>query len=298
VLADCEVLRPKKVNIMKSHNDAYSVNVLVNGKPVTEVKHQGDTFIEGRSNSVFELKFQNYTGQRVLVIPSVDGLNTIDGEECGDKSKGYIVGRYGSLTIPGWTVDNKKAAKFQFKKQGGYNNNKTYTEAMDKSTENQGLIGFLVFKEKNVSYGGVILRGGVWDSPSYYDNINSQPSSWSYSTDTYTTTSIMGSATNEPLDIETQCSGISANFASSVSEPSLGTGFGKSTTFETTTVSFNQEDNTDAVFVYHYDTRKNLERQGVPVHLFNEHHAKKRPTPFPKSPEFGNGCKTPQGWRG
>jgi len=123
---------------------------------------------------------------------------------------------------------------------------------------------------------------------------------WSSST-TYDTMSIMGSS-SAPVDIETKCSGMSSDqaaySANIVEEPSLGTGFGKASSFDTTTTSFERESSPDVVFVYHYDTLKNLERKGVPVTMFHEHHAKPRPSPFPKSPEVKTGCKIPYGWKG
>lgn len=121
----------------------YEIDVLVNGRPVKVFNHKGDSFIEGRRGSVFELKVTNNTWNRIEVVASVDGLSVINGEECGPESEGYIVPAKESIVIPGWKLPNNKAAQFVFEdKREGYSNQ------VGKGTNNVGVIGFMVFEEK------------------------------------------------------------------------------------------------------------------------------------------------------
>ncbi len=123
--------------------------VLVNGKPVTEVVHTGQAYIEGRKKSTYELYFRNNSSQQVLVVPSVDGLSIIDGKSAGKSSPGYVIDPWDSLTVPGWTVNGREAAEFIFHAQGAYwDDEQTYAEEVGEDSSNQGAIGFMVFRRK------------------------------------------------------------------------------------------------------------------------------------------------------
>ena len=92
----------------------FEATILIKGRPINEVQHEGQTFVEGRNGSAYELKFKNNSSSRVLVIPSVDGLNVLDGKIAGKTSPGYVIDAWGELRIPGWKVDGTTAAKFKF----------------------------------------------------------------------------------------------------------------------------------------------------------------------------------------
>ena len=85
---------------------------------------------------------------------------------------------------------------------------------------------------------------------------------------------------------------------------SLGTGFGDPVAFHTQEVQFEAEDreNPAAIFIFMYDTLKNLKRVGVPVEQFTKRYEKPRvyegPNPFPQSPRLTeeSGCRPPAGW--
>jgi len=121
----------------------YEVEVLVRGRPVKVFTHKGDRFIEGRHGSSFELKITNNTWNRIEVVTSVDGLSVVNGEECGSDSEGYLVPAKESIVIPGWRLPNDRAAEFIFEDK-----RKSYSNQVGKGTQNVGVIGFMVFKEK------------------------------------------------------------------------------------------------------------------------------------------------------
>ena len=298
--------------------------VRVRGKPVTEVVHNGKTFVEGRKKSPYELYFHNNTLQQVLVVPSVDGISAIDGEAAGKASPGYVVNPYQDIVIPGWTVNGEEAAEFTFHAQGAKRQrNKTYVEAMGEDPRNQGAIGFMVFRPMPHSLWSGTPRhfvppGTMWGSAGGGSPQGSGGGGVNYNADINST--VIGSVTNCAPDMNANTGetfGASASVQSSAdsfgnetsikkrmvdSEASLGTGFGEAVEFETQKVEFRREANPCAVFAFFYDTKRNLRKAGVPVELFDRHYSTSSydtgPDPFPNSPEVAGYANAPKGWSG
>ena len=282
---------------MKNSTNEFEVSILVNGRPIPEVQFNGRTYVEGRKNSEYSLFIRNNTDSRVLCIPSVDGLNVLDGEECGLQSPGYVIDRRSTVEIPGWKVawaiptfieGSPEAARFMFKPQGAkYSEDETYAESKGLNPTNQGIIGFMIFREKEIVRWcpppRTIFNDGASNSPFDGGLLKNQVSN------TY------GSSFTASVDA-------SVNVSNSVGDDAhLGTGWGEAVEFHTQDVEFVRDNpsNPDAVFVYYYDTIRNLKRIGVPVEQFYGHSS--TPTeanPFPASPHVhGGGCTPPPGWR-
>ena len=307
--------------------------VFVNGKPVTEVAWRGQTYVEGRKKSNYELFFRNNSSQRVLVVPSVDGLSVIDGETAGKTSSGYVLEPWTQLTVPGWTINGREAAEFIFHAQGAhYSDEQTYAEEMGEDPGNQGVIGFMVFRQKFIvlqSRGGRVKsftkpQGGSGYFPQGHASGGIYPLSGDCGSSVSNT---MGESTSScSPDHQTKTMGISSGSVTGVEgldnvtvtnaayhvgtavadaydpdeHKALGTGFGDAVEFETQTTEFQREANPCAVFAFYYDTLKNLRRAGVPVHQFDRHYSTSYsdgPNPFPDSPDVV-GCTPPRGWTG
>src|SRR2546430_9516110 len=58
--------------------NGFSVEVLVDGRPVPEYAARGRQYVEALENAEYELRIHNPLGTRVAVALSVDGLNPID----------------------------------------------------------------------------------------------------------------------------------------------------------------------------------------------------------------------------
>lgn len=130
---------------MKQHN--VEMNILVKGKPIKEYSHNGNTYVEGRHGSEFEIQIKNHNYFQIEAVISVDGLSITDGKSAGESSKGYLLHSQETITIPGWKLDNDSAAAFFFstKKESYAANNE------EGSTRNNGVIGLMIFGEK-ISY--------------------------------------------------------------------------------------------------------------------------------------------------
>lgn len=151
----------------------YEVEVLVRGRPVKVFKHKGNHFVEGRNGSSFELKVTNNTWDRIEVVGSVDGLSVTDGEECGPESDGYIVPAKESIVIPGWKLPNDKAAEFVFEDK-----RKSYSNQVGKGTQNVGVIGLMVFTEKEEVKVNPVVIPQPYPQPYPVPTPNPYPNPW------------------------------------------------------------------------------------------------------------------------
>jgi hypothetical protein len=123
-------------------NNGFELSVEVNGRNIREHGFQGRSYVEGRKGNRYHIKFKNNRAERVLVVPTVDGLSVVDGNAHHTDSPGYVVQGYSSLTISGWRTSLSEVREFEFGDKGGSVAGKTT------GTQNVGVIGALVFAEK------------------------------------------------------------------------------------------------------------------------------------------------------
>lgn len=120
----------------------YELSVLVNGRPIKEYGHRGLTFIEGRKNQPYTIKFRNNSARRCLAVVSIDGVDVVDGKPATQESRGYIVPAYAAVEIKGWRTSTESVNDFVFTdKPEGYS---AQTQGND---SNSGVIAVKVFDE-------------------------------------------------------------------------------------------------------------------------------------------------------
>ena len=76
--------------------------------------HRGQQWVEGRPGHRYALRLQNLTGQRVLAVVSVDGVNVISGETAGTGQSGYVLEPWQSMEVAGWRKSLSEVAGFHF----------------------------------------------------------------------------------------------------------------------------------------------------------------------------------------
>jgi hypothetical protein len=121
----------------------YSMEILVNGRPLEEHAARGTTYIEALEDREYAVRLRNRTGERIAVALAVDGLNSIDSKMTGarDASK-WIIEPYGTITISGWQTGPETARRFFFTtEQDSYG-------AWLGRTANLGVISAAIFREK------------------------------------------------------------------------------------------------------------------------------------------------------
>ncbi len=288
---------------MYNSTSEYEVSILVNGRPIPEVHFNGRTYVEGRKNSEYSLQIRNNTSRRILAIPSVDGLNVLDGNTCGIDSPGYVIEAHRTIEIPGWKVaGTQEAGRFVFKPQGArYDEDETYAESSGHDPVNQGTIGFMIFTEKEIVFGGPGCPNpwnphpfGPVIARSYNASSKGTAEPETLSGGTFTTSNTTVSAGEVHDGSPVGC------WNDPDEGKSLGTGWGDAVDFHTHGVTFERADpaNPAVTFVYYYDTVRNLRRLGVPVDQFYGRRSPHEANPFPASPHVTGGCKPPPGWHG
>lgn len=278
---------------------SYQLEVCVKGKPVTKYNAPDkidDVWIEGRAGTEYTIRLRNNSSQRAKFVVSVDGLSINDGKPCGLASPGYILNPLETLDIPGWLVDNARAAKFTFgSKASSY-------AATQGDASNTGVIGLLVFGEK---YKAPVYRGDVIPLPytpdpfvryQYTSALGDQPLNADVIMAVRDNIPMFGSAVGSAeRRITSSTASLNASVQSNYTaapEPSLGTEFGSATDFKTQKVEFVQASNspTYTTSIY-YDDAKGLNRIGIVLDWQKTQTV--RPNPFPADPDF---CKKPVGW--
>lgn len=277
----------------------FQLDITVNGKSVYEYAHEGDSYIEGRKGSTFKMTFLNFSGNKVLVVPAVDGLSVLDGKPAGPDSPGLVVQAGSSAAIPGWMVDSNRASEFIFADRES-----SYARSVDSTTTNTGVIGLLVFgeaaKERQVTnivnYPTIYptiqpwtpwtTPKNPWGGPIWVNDTSSNPT---YSVNTSSVTmgldNMLVGAVGSNASVESTQRRITKN-----TEENLGVGWGQAVDFKTNTTTFDKGEQL-AQLVLFYDSRRNLERRGIIVE--RRESVSVRPNPFP-----GIGCKPPAGWKG
>lgn len=261
---------------MKMQN--YELRLLVGGNPIHEYEHNGNTFVEGRKGSEFEVEFKNNSGNRLMVVPSVDGVSTLDGKPATLESSGYVVNAYQSLIIPGWRVDENNVANFLF-----MDKEHSYVRTQTNSSATAGVVGVLVYGEEAV-------QTTVFP-PNYIEPAPIQPY--------WVQTPLTGQPPllNQPWfgSSLTTRSCVSQTMASTknMSEPfEMGTGWGSKSDFKTNPTTFNRGKLRGQMAIY-YDTRRNLEKRGIQVVKRERSYLNSLPSPFQTG-----GCTPPDGWNG
>ena len=76
--------------------------------------HRGDAWIAGIPGHRYAVRLANTSGERVLVVLSVDGVNAVTGETAAPGQAGYVLGPWETAEIAGWRKSLDNVAEFLF----------------------------------------------------------------------------------------------------------------------------------------------------------------------------------------
>jgi hypothetical protein len=120
------------------------VDILVNGKPVRQIAHEGKLYIIAKRGSEYSIRLKNNSTSRVTGVCSVDGLNVVDGEPAKEQGAGYIINGYGSYTIRGYRTSDNEVHPFIFNRKS-----ESYASKSESGDpRNCGVIGVVFWSEK------------------------------------------------------------------------------------------------------------------------------------------------------
>lgn len=133
----------ERITAPRKPYSSFEIDVLVNGRPLTEYFARGRTYVEALQGAEYELRLRNSSPDRVAVALSVDGLNTIDARHTSawNASK-WVIEPYQTITISGWQMSTERARRFYFT-----NERDSYGAKLGQ-TANLGVISAVFFKER------------------------------------------------------------------------------------------------------------------------------------------------------
>lgn len=116
------------------------------GEWLREYPHRGDNWVAGTPGNRYSVRLSNTSGERVLVVLSVDGINAVTGETAHPSQAGYVLEPWESTEIAGWRKSLDDIAQFVFTDLGD-----SYA-ARTGRPRNVGVIGVAVFQESRPRY--------------------------------------------------------------------------------------------------------------------------------------------------
>ena len=111
------------------------------GQWLPETPHRGDVWVAGTPGHRYAVRLTNTSGERVLVVLSVDGVNAVTGETAHPSQAGYVLAPWQSTEIAGWRKSMEDVAQFVFTDLPH-----SYA-ARTGRPDNVGVIGVAVFRE-------------------------------------------------------------------------------------------------------------------------------------------------------
>ena len=253
----------------------YELQVLVDGAPARNFRHDGETFVLGHLGERYTLRILNHSARRIEAVVSVDGRDVIDGKPADWREKrGYLVPAFGSVDIDGWRISQREAAAFRFS---------TVPESYAAKTGNArevGVIGVAVFPERWYP-----RREPVYPLPQgpWYGNAPRD----------------LEAPQGESAAPESRGKSLSAPLAQKPAErPGLGTEFGEAVPSQVTEVPFlRASPQPSATIGARYDDRRGLVALGIDVDggVLSEAQIRHTAEPFPVV-ERGY-ASPPPGWR-
>lgn len=102
---------------------------------------RGDTWVAGTPGHRYSVRLTNSSGERVLVVLSVDGVNAVTGQTAHPSQAGYVLAPWETAEISGWRKSLDDIAQFVFTDLGD-----SYASRTGRP-RNVGVIGIAVFRE-------------------------------------------------------------------------------------------------------------------------------------------------------
>jgi hypothetical protein len=114
------------------------------GRVLPMYRHDGRWYVAGEPGREYEIRIRNRSGERIMAVTSVDGVNVITGKTASTGQSGYVIERRDGVDIEGWRKSLSRVARFYFTDLDD-----SYA-ARTGRPDNVGAIGVAVFRERRV----------------------------------------------------------------------------------------------------------------------------------------------------
>lgn len=217
--------------------------------------HQAGMYVIGEPQHRYELRIRNASGQRILAVTSVDGVNVVTGKTAAEHQSGYVIDAWETAVIEGWRKSLDDVATFYFTAlEDSY-------AARTGRPNHVGVIGVAVFREKN--HEQVCCLQPREQLSKQEDRSVSAP------TASAGEAKAQRSDQAHPYEMESRRA-----------RSPLGTGHGYREHSPAQQVEFQRASTQpDETIVIYYDSYRNLLSKGIVPH--EKHHAREQSNPFP-----------------
>ena len=241
------------------------------GHTLPVYRHHGEYWVAGRPGARYAIQVRNASGEQLMGVMSVDGVNVITGDTASWDQSGYVLSRYQNAQITGWRKSNDEVAAFHFTALP-----KSYAARTGRPRD-VGVIGVAVFREKPLSP----------PPPVYRPAPRREAPAAGESADALEREGAAKSA-EAPMDA------VRSSRAAPQAAPRLGTGHGERESSPVTHTRFERRaGQPDEVITLRYDSRDNLLALGV---IPRPPSGPRRLDAFPESPSAGY-VPDPPAWR-
>ena len=215
------------------NRDRFSMEILVDGVPLTEYAARGTTYVEALEDKEYSVRLTNRTGERVAVALAVDGLNSIDAKTTTARdARKWILDPWQTITLDGWQTSGSTARRFYFTTE------KDSYGAWLGRTKNLGVISAAFFREKRMEPARDAIEEGLPGA----ERPCEAPSA------------ARGKGENEQK---------ARRESDALAGRSAATGIGREVDHRVRRASFDQEDSPAAVVEMRYEYRDSLVRLGI-----------------------------------
>ena len=114
------------------------------GRQLPVYYHQGRAWVVGKPGNEYAVRIRNRTGEDVLGVVSVDGVNVVTGETASPQQSGYVLQPNNALDVNGWRRNLGSTAAFYFTALPD-----SYA-ARTGRPDHVGVIGVALFKRKRM----------------------------------------------------------------------------------------------------------------------------------------------------
>ena len=257
------------------------------GRYLPTYEHRGRLYVVGKPGNEYAVSLGNRSGERVLAVASVDGVNIVSGETASPTQTGYVLAPGQTAEINGWRKSLSHTAAFYFTEhQNSY-------AARTGRPNDVGVIGVALFRERRVQPPVMPYapEPRSWDERERRDAPRQYGQAEGPAGNAADSAAATRPAPSSPASSASGYAEQAPAEGARRAEKSLGTGHGRNESSQTRYTEFQRASREpEQVVTIYYDTYSNLYAMGVPVWRDNardDDYAWRKPRPFPRDPQYG-----------